>query len=159
MYAAFFIGIVLIYVPARLLSWTGVSCPAKFELQQIAGAILGGFGGIIALWCILIFVLDGNGTPAPFDPPRQLVVKGPYRYVRNPMYLSAVLALAGAALFWDAWSLLVYVMLFLLATHLFVVLYEEPILRRSFGQKYEDYCRRVGRWWPHIGRQHDPGNA
>jgi protein-S-isoprenylcysteine O-methyltransferase Ste14 len=158
-YAALFVGLVLIYIPARLLSWTGIPGPPKSELQQIAGSILGTFGGTISLWCILVFASTGRGTPAPFDPPRKLVVEGPYRYVRNPMYIGAVLALAGAALFWGAWSLLVYAMIFLLAAHFFVVVYEEPALHRSFGRKYEDYCRRVGRWWPHLDRHHDPGKA
>ncbi len=69
---------------------------------------------------------ERTGTPAPFDPPRQLVVAGPYRMVRNPMYLGAALALAGAALFYRSWALLLYCAAFLLITHLFVVGYENP---------------------------------
>ena len=66
-------------------------------------------GGALALWCILAFALVGKGTPAPFDPPRRLVVAGPYRYVRNPMYIGAGLALTGAAMFYGSLRLLSYV--------------------------------------------------
>lgn len=107
----------------------------------------------MALWCILTFVRVGHGTPAPFDPPRRLVERGPYRFVRNPMYLGAVLALAAAALFYESWPLLAYAGLFLIAGHLIVTGYEEPTLRRSFGVEYEAYCRRVSRWWPRLPRR------
>jgi protein-S-isoprenylcysteine O-methyltransferase Ste14 len=110
--------------------------------------LLGASGAALALTCILTFVFIGRGTPAPFDPPRRLVVQGPYRFIRNPMYVGAGLALAGAALFYQSIPLLVYAGSSLAVTHLFVVLYEEPTLRRSFARDYEAYCRQVGRWWP-----------
>ena len=115
--------------------------------------IVGIAGGAIALWCIFTFAFIGKGTPAPFDPPRRLVIKGPYHFVRNPMYIGAALSLAGAALFYTSWPLLGYVGLFLLLTHLFVIGYEEPTLRRSFGQEYEAYCRQVSRWWPKFAKR------
>ena len=104
------------------------------------------------MWCILSFAVIGRGTPAPFDPPRRLVVRGPYRYVRNPMYLGAGLALAGAALFYQSGALLGYASGFLVLMHLFVLLYEEPTLGRTFGQDYETYRQQVRRWWPGLGR-------
>ena len=107
-------------------------------------------GGALALWCILAFATVGKGTPAPFDPPRHLVIAGPYRYVRNPMYVGAGLALVGAAIFYGSLPLLGYVVLFLLATHAFVVLYEEPTLTRLFGQQYRAYQTRVRRWLPRF---------
>ena len=149
-YATLFIGLVLIYVPARLLSWSGIVRPATFEVPQVAGMVIGAVGAAIALWCILIFASIGRGTPAPFDPPRRLVIQGPYRFVRNPMYIGAGLALAGAALCYRSWPILGYAGLFLLAAHLFVLGYEEPALRRTFGQEYEGYCGRVRRWWPSV---------
>ncbi len=149
-YAALFIGLVLIYVPARLLSWSGIVRPAAIEVQQVAGMVIGAAGAAVALWCIFTFASVGRGTPAPFDPPRRLVIQGPYRFVRNPMYIGAGLALVGAALFYESLPLLGYAGLFFLATHLFVVGYEEPALRRTFGQDYEAYCRQVRRWWPSV---------
>ena len=96
-YAALFIALLLIFLPARLLSWSGIIRPAAIELQQVAGMVIGAVGAAIALWCILTFALIGRGTPAPFDPPRRLVIRGPYHFVRNPMYMGAGLALASAA--------------------------------------------------------------
>ena len=107
-------------------------------------------GGALALWCIVAFALVGKGTPAPFDPPRHLVVAGPYRYVRNPMYIGAGLALAGAAMFYGSLLLLGYVGVFLLATHTFVVLYEAPTLTRLFGEQYRAYQTRVRRSLPRF---------
>ena len=147
-YSVLFIGLLLIFLPDRILASTGITRPAAIGAWQVAGMLVGASGAAFALTCILTFVLVGKGTPAPFDPPRELVVQGPYRVVRNPMYLGAGLALAGAALFYRSTPLLGYVGLFLVITHLFVVLYEEPTLRHTFPGDYEAYCRRVGRWWP-----------
>src|SRR3989441_12702861 len=122
--------------------------PSSTGALQIVGMSGGACGAALALWCIGTFAFVGRGTPAPFDPPRRLVVRGPYRMVRNPMYLGAGLALAGAALFYQSLPLLGYAGLFLLITHLVVVWYEEPTLRWTFESDYEAYCRRVGRWWP-----------
>jgi protein-S-isoprenylcysteine O-methyltransferase Ste14 len=118
------------------------------HLPQLAGLVLGVSGTALALSCVLTFAFLGRGTPAPFDPPRRLVVQGPYRVVRNPMYIGAAMALSGAALFYESAGLVAFTGLFVLATHLFVVWYEEPTLRRLFGEEYEAYARRTGRWWP-----------
>ncbi len=149
-YSTLFIGLLLIYMPARLLSWSGLVRPAAVDIQQVLGMIIGGIGAGAALWCIFTFVSIGKGTPTPFDPPRRLVIRGPYRFVRNPMYIGAGLALAGAALFYGSLALLCYAGIFILITGLFVIFYEEPTLRRSFGPEYEAYCRKVNRWWPRF---------
>ena len=128
-------------------------------LLKVAGALVGVAGGALALWCILAFALVGKGTPAPFDPPRHLVVAGPYRYVRNPMYIGAGLALAGAAMFYGSLPLLGYTGLFLLVTHAFVVFYEEPTLARLFGQQYRAYRTRVHRWLPRFAARGSGGPA
>ena len=147
-FATLFIGFVLVFLPARLLSWSGVAQPTEVGWPQFLGIALGGAGAALAASCVLTFALVGKGTPAPFDPPRRLVVRGPYQLVRNPMYLGAALALGGAALYYRSGLLLAYTCAFLLVTHWFVVAYEEPTLRRSFGEEYAAYCRRVRRWWP-----------
>jgi len=147
-YATLFVGLVLVFVPARILSWSGVGPVGKIGVLHVEGMVAAAGGAVLALWCVLTFALTGRGTPAPFDPPRRLVVRGPYRVVRNPMYIGASLALAGAALFYRSLPLLGYTAVFLLITHVFVVLYEEPTLRRTFAAEYETYCRRVRRWWP-----------
>ena len=150
-YAAVFVGIVLIFLPARILLRFGVTGPLTIGAPQVVGMVVGVAGAALAAWCVLIFALVGKGTPAPFDPPRRLVVRGPYRLVRNPMYIGAGLALAGAALFYQSSRFLVYVGLFFVASHLFVTRYEEPTLRQTFGTDYETYCQRVRRWRPSVG--------
>src|SRR5437867_13043321 len=151
-YAALFIGFLLVCLPGRVLEWSGVRRPAALGLTQVVGLAIVILGAALALWCILTFVFVGRGTPAPFDPPRRLVVRGPYRYVRNPMYIGAGLALTGATLFYPSLALLAYAGLFLLATHLFVIWYEEPTLKRTFRGEYEAYCRGVRRWLPRLPR-------
>jgi protein-S-isoprenylcysteine O-methyltransferase Ste14 len=152
-YAALFIGFVLVYLPSRFARWSGIVEPATTGAPQVAGMILVAIGTAIALWCVLTFVFVGKGTPAPFDPPRKLVIRGPYRFVRNPMYIGAGMTLAGAAVFYQSLSIFIYTAVFFLITHLFVVLYEEPTLRRTFGDEYEAYVRRVRRWTPRKVRR------
>ena len=149
-YATLFIGLLLIYVPARLLSWSGIVGPSAIGTPQVVAMITGSAGAALALWCIFTFAAFGRGTPAPFDPPRRLVIKGPYRFVRNPMYFGAGLTLASAAFFYESLSLLAYTIVFFLAAHIFIVWYEEPTLRQTFGPEYDDYCRQVRRWWPGL---------
>jgi protein-S-isoprenylcysteine O-methyltransferase Ste14 len=147
-YATLFISLVLVFLPARVLTASGIVSPPTIGAWQVAGMLVGLVGAALAVWCILTFVFVGRGTPAPFDPPRRLVVRGPYRLVRNPMYIGAAIAVSGAALFYQSGALLGYAGVFLLMTHVLVVGYEEPTLRRMFGQDYTEYCRNVGRWWP-----------
>ena len=149
-YSALFIAFLLIYLPSRVLALAGIVRPPIIAAPQILGMIVAGIGAALALWCIFTFATIGKGTPAPFDPPRKLVIRGPYRFVRNPMYIGAALALGGAALFCRSAPLLTYAAAFLLACHLFVISYEEPTLRRSFGADYESYCRRVNRRRPAV---------
>jgi protein-S-isoprenylcysteine O-methyltransferase Ste14 len=150
-YATIFAGFWLVFLPARLLSWAGLRAPAHAGVPQVLGLALAAAGALLAVSCILVFAFVGRGTPAPFDPPRRLVIAGPYRFVRNPMYAGGVALLLGAALYWEAPPLLAYALLFLGGAHLFVLGFEEPTLRRMFGAEYEAYCRHVGRWWPRGG--------
>jgi len=149
-YATLFVGFLLVYLPSRVLLWSGIVRPTTMQAPQIAGLVITTIGAAIAVWCVVTFAWIGKGTPAPFDPPRRLVVRGPYRFVRNPMYIGGALALAGAVLFYHSLFLLAYVCIFLLAACLFVLFYEEPTLRRTFGPEYEAYCHRVHRWWPRV---------
>ena len=110
------------------------------------GAALAIPGGLLALACIATFVTRGRGTPAPFDPPREFVASGPYRYVRNPMYVGAAATMLGAGLVVSSPSIALLALPFLLTMHLFVVLYEEPTLARKFGSSYAHYRASVHRW-------------
>ena len=147
-YSTLFIGLVLIFVPAQVLSASGVVAPPPTGFFAAAGMLVAAAGAAVAVWCIGTFVFVGKGTPAPFDAPRRLVVRGPYRFVRNPMYIGAGLAIIGAALLYQSLALLAYAGAFFLAMHVLVLWYEEPTLLASFGEDYATYCYRVRRWWP-----------
>jgi len=96
------------------------------------------------------FALQGIGTPAPIFPTQHLVVKGFYRYVRNPMYVAVVSVILGQALLLGNIRVLAYAIFVWLAMHLFVLIYEEPTLRKSFGAEYETFCAHVPRWIPRL---------
>lgn len=138
-------GMVAGYIPLVLLRRgpqveTGLLAYLAFPLWLI--------GGVILLWSFWNFLIQGRGTPAPIDPPKELVAAGFYRYVRNPMYFGVLLIIIGHFLWFGFWWLLAYTLLAFLVVHLFVTQYEEPTLKRKFGAAYEDYLRKVPRWIP-----------
>jgi len=114
--------------------------------QVILGATLICVGVAIYLWCAWDFVSKGLGTPAPIDAPRVLVVKGLYRFTRNPMYVGVSSMILGQSVYFGSARLLAYLACIVTAFHLFVRLYEEPTLRRLFGSQYDDYRQQVPRW-------------
>lgn len=107
-------------------------------------------GFAVALRCVWDFAWTGHGSPAPFAPPQQLVVVGFYRHVRNPIYVGGAAGWIGMWIVFGHASLagIAVAAAVILGVHLFVVLYEEPTLRKKFGTKYEEYCRNVRRWLP-----------
>ena len=123
----------------------GLSLPA---FLVPAGALLAVAGGTLMLACVVVFVCVGRGTPAPFDPPREFVATGPYRVVRNPMFVGALTTLVGAGLALRSPSIAALTLVFFIAAHLFVTLHEEPSLERRFGKSYLAYKASVGRWLP-----------
>jgi protein-S-isoprenylcysteine O-methyltransferase Ste14 len=110
------------------------------------GYVLAAAGALIAGACVATFVTRGRGTPAPFDPPREFVATGPYRWVRNPMYVGAATLILGAGLVLSSPSVVLLAFAFVLVMHLFVVLHEEPALTDRFGDPYERYKSSVHRW-------------
>jgi protein-S-isoprenylcysteine O-methyltransferase Ste14 len=105
-------------------------------------------GSLVYLRCLWEFAVQGNGIPAPVDHPKQLVITGLYRYVRNPMYVGVLLFLLGEATFFTSWRVLAYAIAWLAFVHVNVILYEEPNLRRKFNGPYEHYRSVVHRWIP-----------
>ena len=105
-------------------------------------------GALAFLHCQWLFATRGQGTPAPVDPPRKLVRRGLYKWVRNPMYLAVFTVLGGEMVFLRSGHIAVYLVGFACAVHVFVLLVEEEALRRRFGAMYEDYRREVPRWLP-----------
>jgi len=107
----------------------------------------------IALYCACAFwgfAVRGKGTPLPLDPPKKLVVEGPYRIVRNPMYWGVGSVVLGEAAIFRSVALAELAAVFAVGVIVFVLLFEEPELRRKFGEEYEDYCRLVPRWLPRF---------
>ncbi len=138
-------GTVTVVIPRYLLG-VGAQAAVPFGLIGILPIAL---GATCYLWCAWDFASVGQGTPAPIDPPKVLVARGPYRVVRNPMYVGVLLILLGESVLFASATLLGYALLAWVVVHLFVVFYEEPTLRRKFGTSYENYRKTVPRWIPH----------
>ena len=105
-------------------------------------------GVVIYFLCAWDFTFAGRGTPAPIDPPKELVVRGLYRYIRNPMYVGILSILLGEALLFTSQRLFAYTAVAFIFYFLVVVFYEEPILKQKFGESYRRYCKSVPRWIP-----------
>jgi protein-S-isoprenylcysteine O-methyltransferase Ste14 len=120
-----------------------------------AGIMLIIAGVLIYLTSARFFVAFGKGTPAPIDPPLLLVTTGPYRFVRNPMYCSGILILFGEFVISGSGAILLYLLFIWLIFHLFIVFYEEPHLRKVFGEPYEKFCRKVPRWMPRLRKMQE----
>jgi len=150
-----------ILVPGFVVGWVPLHwferypkwpAPAAWAWPQYFALLLAALGAGAFLSCQWLFAVRGQGTPAPIDPPKKFIRRGLYKWVRNPMYL-AVLALVGAeALFLWSWHIGVYLVLLTCLIHVWVLMYEEEVLRRNFGAMYEDYRREVPRWLPRKPR-------
>jgi protein-S-isoprenylcysteine O-methyltransferase Ste14 len=137
-------GTVAVYLPL----WIAGGRPAADGLLLVVA--LGFFivGAAIYGWCVWDFATLGRATPIPLDAPKKLVVRGLYRFSRNPMYVGVLGVILGWAVLFQAWSLLLYGLAVATCFQLFIVLYEEPHLRRMFGDPYDVYRAQVGRWLP-----------
>lgn len=142
-------GMIAGYIPWRFFGLRDATIDLADPVQWAALAGVG-LGAALLLACIVEFARRGRGTLSPVDPPRELVVRGLYRYVRNPMYLAVTMILLGEALLLRSTDLVIYWAGFFIAANLFIIGYEEPHLRRQFGSSYEDYTGRVGRWIPRV---------
>lgn len=137
-------------VPWWISRWR-VESPAIWWLPlRVAGGVLVAAGTLVLLDSFARFAIKGVGTPAPIFPTRYLVITGLYRYVRNPMYVAVVAVIVGQSLILENTRVLEYGALVWLGFHLFVVAYEEPTLRATFGPEYESFCSGVSRWIPRL---------
>jgi len=135
-------GVVAFAVPWLLLD--GRAADRSFDLLALVPLIP---GLILLAWCVGAFYANGRGTLAPWDPPRHLVVSGPYRFSRNPMYIAVVLVLCGWALGFRSTTHAVYAVVVMAAFHLRVVFGEEPWLARRHGESWREYKAHVPRWF------------
>jgi protein-S-isoprenylcysteine O-methyltransferase Ste14 len=143
-------GTVAGYIPWRISRWRFHPPFLGFAPFRAIGVALIGAGVVVVVESFGRFALEGMGTPAPVFPTQRLIVRGFYRYVRNPMYVAVVSIILGQALLLGDPHLITYAVFPWLAAHVFVLTYEEPTLRRSFGAEYETYCAHVRRWIPRF---------
>ncbi|MCP5058411.1 MAG: isoprenylcysteine carboxylmethyltransferase family protein [bacterium] len=142
---------VLVTIPALLLWWRGdASWPAVGLLQGMLAVACFGIGLTLMITTIRLFGSEGHGTLAPWDPTETLVVRGPYRFVRNPMISGVLFNLVGEALITGSWALGIWFAAFFLGNAIYIPLFEEKGLVERFGPAYERYRRAVPRWLPRI---------
>jgi protein-S-isoprenylcysteine O-methyltransferase Ste14 len=155
-------GTALVFVPGAIV-WTSAGTayagnwPGPGQIGFWAGVASLGVGLFLAGWTMRLFVTVGQGTPAPWDPPQKLVVRGPYCHVRNPMISSVVFMLAAEALLYQSWPLAAWGLFFFAANAVYFPLSEEKGLERRFGDDYRTYKANVPRWIPRI-RPWRPGD-
>ncbi len=148
-------GTALVVIPALIL-WAGdetpfgAAAPSASEPTLWLGLLTAVVALVLMVWTVRLFTTHGQGTPAPWDPPRRLVVLGPYRHVRNPMIVGVILFLIAEALVMGAPALLGWAALFALANMIYFPLSEEPALERRHGEAYRRYKENVPRWIPRL---------
>jgi len=143
-------GIVAGYVPWRICRWHLAAPLLGTSAFRLVAVLLIVAGLPVLLDSFGRFALQGLGTPAPIFPTRHLVVSGLYRYVRNPMYVAVVSLILGQGLFFGSIRVLAYGLSVWVGFHLFVLIYEEPTLRKTHGGDYEEFCANVPRWIPRL---------
>jgi len=143
-------GTLAVYLPWTISRWHFEPPLLGFFLFRVIGVLMIAAGLPVLLDSFARFAIQGLGTPAPIAPPQHLVITGLYRFVRNPMYVAVLLLIFGQGLLFGSVGLLEYGIVIWLGFFAFVVLYEEPTLRRKFGAEYEEFCAEVPRWIPRL---------
>ena len=142
-------GMVAGYIPWRFFR-IAQTYPRAGNALDMIGVALVAAGTLLLLFCVWEFARSGRGTLSPVDAPSELVVQGLYRFVRNPMYVGVAIILLGELLLVRSTGFAVYCAVWFIVVNAFVILYEEPALRRRFGVSYDHYTRRVHRWIPQF---------
>jgi protein-S-isoprenylcysteine O-methyltransferase Ste14 len=150
LFSALIPGGLVVGAPSLLLGHNAFVLPTSWSSSHFIGAIMIAVGLAGYLSCAWAFTSIGRGTPAIWDPPRHLVSQLLYHRLRNPMYLSLVTLVTGEAVFFRSVALLAVAAVAAVCFHICVVLYEEPVLKRTFGAPYEEYCQKVNRWLPRL---------
>lgn len=149
-------GTVTVGLPLLILGAAMQTITATWDIWQYAAVYVASTGTVVYFWCLWDFMASGRGIPLPIDHPKQLVVRGLYRYVRNPMYLGVLFILLGEVIFFRSGTLLLYTLGWFLVVHGVVLMYEEPALRKKFGGAYDQYSQSVRRWLPGKGYRDKP---
>ena len=140
-------------VPYLILRASSGSAPLQLGPIEVGSIILAVIGISMVIWVSAAFVIRGKGTALPLLPPQEFVATGLYRLVRNPMYVGLLLVIVAEAIFFRSVWLLLYASVLWVATHTFVVMVEEPQLKRRFGASYTDYLKHTPRWIPRPPRR------
>lgn len=153
-------GMALVFVPAIILaiparSPVGDQFSTPHQVLFWLALLPAGAGLVLAVWTVRLFIKIGDGTPAPWDPPQKLVIRGPYRHVRNPMITGALLILLAEAMLFRSWSIAFWMGLFFIGNAIYFPLVEEKGLEKRFGDDYRSYKKNVPRWIPRM-RPWDP---
>ena len=155
-------GTVLVFVPAIILITTYKRFPPELigpdRLLFWPGLVAAGLGFAMAFWTVSLLTKFGEGTPAPWDPPQKLVVRGPYRFVRNPMITSVLFMLTAEALLLQSWPIFLWLLAFFLLNCIYFPLFEERSLEKRFGKDYLEYKKHVPRWIPRLTPWSPPEN-
>jgi protein-S-isoprenylcysteine O-methyltransferase Ste14 len=155
-------GTVLVFVPAVILISTYKRFPPELigldRLLFWPSLVAAGIGLAMAFWTVSLLTKFGEGTPAPWDPPQKLVVRGPYRYVRNPMITSILFMLLAETLLLQSWPIFCWMVFFYLANAFYFPLLEERSLEKRFGKDYLEYKKHVPRWIPRLTPWSPPEN-
>lgn len=140
-------GIVAGLIPYRFVQPVlKTTIEEPFIFHHFVGLLIFLFGFILMLICIANFAMHGRGTLSPADPTKKLVITGPYKFSRNPMYIGVMMMLIGESIFFQSLAVAIYALFVFIAFYTFVVGFEEPRLRDSFGEEYDEYVKRVRRW-------------
>ncbi len=143
-------GVVVVAVPTLLVWLAGdLAWPPPLP-NLVAGILLAAAGLALAHWTMRLFVTLGKGTPAPWDPPTRLVVRGPYAHVRNPMISAVLMMLPAEALLLQSWPIAIWWVVFAIGNMIYFPFSEEPGLEHRFGDDYRQYKANVPRWIPRL---------
>jgi protein-S-isoprenylcysteine O-methyltransferase Ste14 len=148
-------GTVLVFIPAIILliakdSNLHHNITTPDQIRFWLALFIAVFGLIFSVWTATLFRKVGEGTPAPWDPPKKMVIRGPYRHVRNPMITSVLIILFAAAIFFQSWPIAFWMLVFFVGNTIYFPLVEEKGLENRFGEDYRKYKAQVPRWIPRM---------
>ena len=152
LWGATFVWLVFLYAPFQLMQLNAeLGWPVWRSVPtRVLGLLMITGGAGMMLYCTGLFARIGRGTPVPAAPPEKLVIQGPYRYSRNPIYVAYVAVWFGIFFFQGHAALLLYALIASLLVELVILFWEEPVLERRFGSEYDEYRARVPRWLPLV---------
>ena len=143
-------GTTMVLIPVYLLSSFSSQTNVEIGFLRYFGFLPFLLGIIIISWCVRDFIYKGKGTPAPYDPPKQLVVNGLFRFMRNPIITGGIMILVGESILMESAAIACWALIFFIGNHIYFIFWEEPGLIKRVGEDYEIYMKNVPRWFPRF---------